>query len=389
MNGDSSKPPHILYLIDEIKVSGGTEKHLFELATGMANAGFRVTVFSLADGEYANEFKASSQVDYLCLNVKRIYGFRGLSAILSIARYIRQQKVDILQSFHTASDLVGPVAANLSLRDVKTISSRRDLGYTKSPRHVKMQRYINHFVDGIFANSTAVKNSVIAKELCSEGKISIIHNGINLDNFVIDMSSRQQQRSAYNIDDQAILIGSVGNIRPVKGYDLLVEAAAIVCKNDLAVQFFHVGEGEMKGQLEARCMELGIEDRFHFLGVTKEIPRFLSALDIYVQPSRSEGMSNAILEAMAARLPVVATDVGGNPDLVEHGITGLLALGEDSVALAEQLILLVKQPLMRSTLANSAYSQVQEKFHISCMLRNYKTKYVEMTKNDCIPKTCY
>lgn len=388
MNHDCLKP-HILYLIDEIKVNGGTEKHLFELANGMADAGFCVTVFSLADGEYASEFKANSLVNYLCLNVKRIYGFKGMSAILSIAHYIRQHKVDILQSFHTASDLVAPVAGALSFREIKTISSRRDLGYTKSPRHVMMQRYVNHFVDGIFANSTAVKNSVIAKELCSERKISIIYNGINSDNFVPDIFSRQQQRCSYGVDGQAILIGSVGNIRPVKGYDLLVEAAAIVCRNNSAVQFFHVGEGEMRGQLEARCMELGIGGRFHFLGATKDVSHFLSALDIYVQPSRSEGMSNAILEAMAARLPVVATDVGGNPDLVEHGITGLLAPGEDSVALAEQLIQLVKQPLMRSTLANSAYGQVQEKFHISCMLRNYKTKYVEMTKNDCIPKTCY
>jgi len=347
-----------------------------------------VTVFSLIDGEYASEFKKCSKITYQCLNVTRIYGFRGLSTIFYIARYIHQQSVDILQSFHTASDLVGPVAARLSFYNIRVLSSRRDLGYTKSARHVKMQRYINYFVDGILANSTAVKSTVIENEFFSPGEISIIPNGINSDDFVTDMSSRQQQRVAYGVDDQAILIGSVGNIRPVKGYDLLVEAAAIVCRHDSAVQFFHVGEGEMREQLEARCIELGIGDRFHFLGATKEVPRFLSALDIYVQPSRSEGMSNAILEAMAARLPVVATDVGGNPDLVEHGVTGLLTLGENIAALTEQLLQLVKQPQMRSTLANSAYSQIQEKFHISCMLRNYKSKYNEMIKNDCIPETC-
>lgn len=388
MNSDCFKQLHILYLIDEIKVKGGTEKHLFELATGMADAGFRVSVFSLADGEYAGEFNKNAKITYQCLNVTRIYDFKGLSVIFHIARYIKQQRVDVLQSFHTASDLVGPLAARLSFRNTKVLSSRRDLGYTKSHRHVKMQRYINHFVDGILANSTAVKNSIIEKESFPTKRISIIFNGINLGTFLADRSCRQRQRKAMGVDEQAILIGSVGNIRPVKGYDLLVEAAAIVCLGNPAVQFFHVGEGGMREQLEARCKELGIGDQFHFLGATKDVPCFLSALDIYVQPSRSEGLSNAILEAMAARLPVVATNVGGNPDLVENGITGLLAPGEDISALAEQLLQLVGQPEMRNSLADQAYRHVHEKFHISCMFENYKKKYLEIFKYDRTQETC-
>jgi len=373
---------HILYLIDEIKVKGGTEKHLFELATGMADAGFRVTVFTLAEGEYAEEFKNNNSISYRCLNVTRIYDFKGLSAIFSIARYIKKQQVNIFQSFHTASDLIGPLAARMSLQPIKVLSSRRDLGYTKSDRHVLMQRYINRFVDSILANSSAVKKSVIAKEYFPDGNIDVIFNGINLTAFVTDKSCREKQRSAMNVDEQAILIGSVGNIRPVKGYDLLVEAAAIVCNKNQYVRFFHVGEGEIKEQLEARCRELGIGDRVTFLGSSNDIKTFLSALDIYVQPSRSEGLSNAILEAMATRLPVVATDVGGNPDLVENGLTGLLAPSEDSYALAERLLQLVSQPLMRDVLADNAYSKVLEKFKITAMISNYKKKYIEITKND-------
>lgn len=377
-----SKALHILYLIDELKVKGGTEKHLFELATGMAEAGFRVTVFTLAEGDYADEFKRNSSISYLCLNVTRIYDRKGLSGFFSITRYIQQQQVDVLQSFHTASDLIGPIAARLSFRHVKVISSRRDLGYTKSDRHVQMQRYINYFVDGILANSSAVKNAVIEKEHFPGGQIDVIFNGIHLNAFAADASCRQKQRSAMGVDDQAILIGSVGNIRPVKGYDVLVEAAAIVCKADQTVRFFHAGEGELQEELESRCRELNINDRFHFLGTTKDVQSFLSALDIYVQPSRSEGMSNAILEAMAARLPVVATDVGGNPDLVERSVTGLLAPSEDISVLAEKLIQLVRQPLIRKIFADNAYTKILETFQITSMIDNYKKKYIEIIQND-------
>lgn len=380
MNLDSNIPLHILYLIDELKVKGGTEKHLFELSTGMAAAGFRISVFTLDEGEYAEEFKNNSNISYRCLNVTRIYDLKGLSAVFSIAQYIKQQQVNILQSFHSASDLIGPLAAILSLRKTRILSSRRDLGYTKSDRHVQMQRYINFFVDGILANSSAVKQSVIEKEGYPESQIDIIFNGIDTGVFSTDDSSRQKQRCAMGVNDQAVLVGSVGNIRPVKGYDILVEAAAIVCKSDQAVRFSHAGEGALKEQLEARCMELGISDRFNFMGANRDVQTFLSALDIYVQPSRSEGLSNAIIEAMAARLPVVATDVGGNPDLIENDVTGLLTPSEDSSALAEKILQLVRQPTMRSALADRAFNKVLEKFQLTSMIDNYKNKYIEITK---------
>lgn len=377
---------HILYLIDEIKVKGGTEKHLFELTTGMADAGFRVSVFTLAEGEYAREFRNNPKIEYQCIDVEKIYDLKGLMGIYRINRFIRQQKVTVLQTFHTASDLVGPIAARLAFQNVKVLSSRRDLGYTKSSRHVKMQRYINHFIDGVLGNSSAVKRAVVLQENYPDEHINVIYNGIDTKPFQFDSTERKCNRDLMGFDKETILIGSVGNIRPVKGYDVLVESAAIVCRKFPAVQFLHVGEGELKAQLEDRCNALGIDNNFHFLGATDNVPGFLSVLDIYVQPSRSEGMSNAILEAMAARLPVVATDVGGNPDLIEHCVTGLLTPVENCEALAERLIQLITQPQTRSELAERASQRVHDEFRMSCMIENYKRTYIELTNNDRIPK---
>jgi len=375
---DCLKQKHILYLIDELKVKGGTEKHLYELAIGMADAGFRVSIFALAEGEYAEEFKINSKISYLCLNVKRIYDVNGLSTIFSISRYIKQQKVDIVQSFHTASDLLGPIAARLSFQRIKVLSSRRDLGYTKSHRHVQIQRYINHFVDGILANSTAVKNSIIANEQCAADKIYVIFNGIDVKPFASDSTRRRLKRDELKVDADAILIGSVGNIRPVKGYDLLVEAASKVCRDNSAVRFFHVGDGDMKEPFVKRCSELGIAHKFIFLGALENVIEFLSALDIYVQPSRSEGFSNAILEAMASGLPVVATSVGGNNEIVENGRTGFLVASEDIENLADRILKLTYEADARRSMGALGQEKTMSDFDLFHMIHNYERYYNEL-----------
>ncbi len=365
----------ILYLIDELITRGGTEKHLYELATGMAEKGHEVTIFSLNDGPFGIECKKLYNINYECLNISKIYDLQGIKAIMRIYKYIIKHSIDIIQTFHTASDLIGPIAASLSANSVKIYSSRRDLGYTKLPRHLFLQKIVNNFVDGILANSTAVKQAVITQERVCADKITVINNGIDVQPFMVDLKQREVKRLKLGITPANLVIGSVGNIRPVKGYDLLVEAAGIVCRENPNVLFYHVGEGEMKEQLETRCKDLGIGQNFRFLGATKEVPSFLSVLDIYVQPSRSEGMSNAILEAMAARLPVLATDVGGNSDLIEHDVTGMLVPAENSELMAVQLQELVLSPQLRDRLAEQALKQVIKKFQISSMVANYAAYY--------------
>lgn len=361
---------HILYLIDELKVKGGTEKHLFELATGMAEAGFQVSVGSFTDGVYAEEFKKDTRITYFCLESPRIYDLRGLRAFIRIVRYINSQNVTVVQSFHTAADLIAPLAARLSFRRPKTFSSRRDLGYTKSKRHLQMQRIVNHLIDGVLANSQAVKQAVCDQEGYAPEKITVIHNGINLEPFERDEKKRQQQRALLGVDDKTVLIGSVGNIRPVKGYDLLVEAAGIVCRQLPDVYFVHAGEGEQLADLQQRCKELGIQERFTFMGSIKDIPAFLSALDIYVQPSRSEGFSNAIIEAMAAGLPVVATEVGGNPDLIDNGLSGVL-VSVDTLDISKQLSKLAQQVEIRCRYGFCANDRVKKYHQLSIMLDKY------------------
>jgi len=367
---------HILFMIDEIVVKGGSERHLYDLATGMLRRGHQVSVFSLTDGEYAREFNSINGLHYYCLNVKRIYGLSGMLALSKLARFLRKNDVDIIQTFHTASDLTGPVAAWLSGRKVKVYSSRRDLGFTKSPRHIMVQKRFNHFISGILANSNAVKCSIHAQEAYPLECITVIYNGIDVRPFEYQPGERSRIRRELGVHGDSVIIGSIGNIRPVKGYDFLVESAAKICELYPNVLFVHIGCGEMLNILQGRCKALGIESRFKFLGNRADIPAFLSAFDIYIQPSLSEGFSNAILEAMAAKLPVIVTDVGGNPEVVIDGETGYLIPPKDESAIIDAIIKTIKLHDISKQLAERGQALIYNKFNIETMLDNYELFYI-------------
>ncbi len=372
---------HILFLIDELKVKGGTEKHLHELACEMIRAGFRVSVFTFQEGDYAREFMDDSRIHYVCLDVTRIYNAKGLLAILRLADYIRSQRVDILQTFHTASDLVGPLASVLSLKRPVVLSSRRDLGYTKSPRHIKMQRLINRYVDGILANSCAVKNALVDQEAYQFEKIKVIYNGIHTNRFFRFEKKSSELADKHGIPLGGCIIGSVGNIRPVKGFDSMVEVAIRLCKSNSDVYFVHAGEGAGRAILEDSCKTAGIENQFKFLGNQECIPELLSLLDIYMQPSRSEGFSNSILEAMASGLPVVATRVGGNPEIIDHLITGYLVEPDDVGGMVDCLAQLVREEKLRQAMGKAGREKVKYNFDIACMAGHYERYYHELLES--------
>lgn len=369
---------NILFMIDELITKGGTEQHLFDLSVELTRAGHRVSVLCLLEGKYGDSFRSNPDIAYHCLHVKRIYNFGGMAAIFGIARYIRLNCIDIVQTFHTGADLIGPIASLLSFRHPVVLSSRRDLGYTKSPRHIVAQRLVNQLVDRILANSKAVSQSVLVLEKYPVQNIEIIYNGIHSVKFPLpDQTTLEELREKFSLSVQDVVIGSVGNIRPVKGYDVMVEVAACICRQNANVVFIHAGDGEGRSELESRCKDAGIARQFRFLGHQHNIPEILSLMDVYLQPSRTEGFSNAVLEAMSTGLPVVATRVGGNPEIIDEGVNGFLVDSEDVAGMTTRLLALVKEPGVRTRMGNAGREKILEHFDISHMIKKYERYYYE------------
>jgi glycosyltransferase involved in cell wall biosynthesis len=229
---------------------------------------------------------------------------------------------------------------------------------------------------GTIANCAAAKEAVIAQEGALPNSVVVIPNGIDTDRFagIPDLATTWGKRPPR--------IGAVANLRDVKGLDIFVRAAAIVVKHYPAATFVVAGEGDQRGALEALIAELGLTGRFELPGAVNDIPRFLSELDVAVLCSQSEGLSNALLEYMAAGRAIVATAVGGNVELVRHEENGLLVPAGDASALARQLDRLLNDKGVTLQLARKARQETVDQYGWPKAVRRIELFYRNIIAGD-------
>jgi glycosyltransferase involved in cell wall biosynthesis len=177
------------------------------------------------------------------------------------------------------------------------------------------------------------------------------------------------------LESESLYIGTVGNLRPVKNHALLLRVSQEVCRRYQHVRFVLIGHGPLRQQLASYAQELGIQRRVQFLGARSDIPEILNALDIFVLPSLSEGLPISVLEAMACGLPVVATQVGGLPEVIEDGKTGLLVPSQDEKQLAFALEVLIQHEIQRKMLGEQGRKRVLEHFSLQKMTTEYQELY--------------
>jgi len=163
-------------------------------------------------------------------------------------------------------------------------------------------------------------------------KIKVVHNGVDLKSF--RSGDRAAMRRRLGVDESEVLAGSLGRLVSQKGFDILVEAIGLLARDGVRLKTAIAGEGGLKGELEKRAADAGVADLVLLPGRIDDAPSFLAALDLFVFPTRAEARSNALAEAMAAGLPIVAADIPGNREMIEHGGAGLLVRPEDPEALA-------------------------------------------------------
>jgi glycosyltransferase involved in cell wall biosynthesis len=216
------------------------------------------------------------------------------------------------------------------------------------------------FVDVLLANSEMVKEVVCRTEGVRASKIEVIYNAIDIGRFQRNLQSRVRLRQEFGFADDHVVIGNVANLRVIKGVPDFLEAAAIVAGTNPNCRFIQVGEGELRQSIEARIDELGLQNTFHLLGRRNDVPDLLSAFDIGVLTSHAEGFSNSILEYMAAELPVVVTDVGGNREAL--GETGIIVASRDVGAISSALQRLASDPELRQTMGTLVSQRVRELF---------------------------
>lgn len=365
---------HILFIIDELCEIGGAERVLYKMIRLLPEELFRCSLFTFRTNEETDISQIHCPVYVLPL--KKTYDWNALKVARQIRRFVRQEKVSIVHTFFETSDLwAGPIA-KLSGCPV-LVSSRRDLGILRSRKHSIGYRVLRGLYDSVLTVSPQVREFCIQQDGLDPSRVQTLFNGLEIET-VVKAESRTVMRKEMNIPEQVPVITTVGNIRRVKGVDVLVEAAARVCRRHPNALFLVVGrksEEDYCRELENRIACLGLTANFRLLGSREDVFSILRMSDIFCLPSRSEGFSNALLEAMACKLPCVATDLGGNREVLIQGETGLLVPSEDCEELASALTRLLSNRGLAANMGLRGEKVVQSRFTAEVMMNNLVSVY--------------
>ncbi|MBP7148529.1 MAG: glycosyltransferase [Acidobacteria bacterium] len=363
---------------------GGTELAVVALARGLLARG-RVTPHVAVLGE-AGELGAELERDGVLVDELRIGGpLRSAAALRKLgmlADIVRQRRIRIVHTFLFDADVYGMLAARRG-EPWAIVTTRRALKKGKW-LHLLGYRLTNSLVDRIVANSTAVARFTMKKERVSPRKVVVIPNGVDLERF--SSGDRFAFRAGLGVGEGETLVGAAGTIKKVKGQAVLLEAMARLFPRFPSLKLLLAGEptpsyGE---DVRRRARELGLSHRVLMPGVipAAQVPDMLAGLDMFVLPSLSEGMSNALLEAMAAGLPIVATAVGGNPECLAQGECGLLVQPNDPGALEVAIEQHLNYPAQARESAARARQRAQDEYSLAGMLEKTERLYAELLERD-------
>jgi glycosyltransferase involved in cell wall biosynthesis len=358
----------VLFLIDVLQELGGAEKNLTQIVLGLNPDKYNTIICCLKGGRVYEELK-EKDINVINLNLQKIYTFDALLKGIKLIRIIKKNKVKIMVTYFDSSDFFGSIIGKIA--GVRLlISSRRDVGFNLKKRHIWAYRIINRLFDKIIAVSENVKEKIINRENADPNKVITIYNGVDISDS--NGFDSEKIKKSLGLDSNNFIITMLANLTPVKGHKYLLAAASEVIKRNNLVKFLLIGTGKdgFKQELQDLTYKLGIENDVVFAGFRSDISEILSIADITVLSSTSEGFSNAILEYMAADKPVVATDVGGNRELVIEGKTGFLVPPSNPNALSEAILKLLNDAVLREEMSKNGRTRVKDYFSREKMVKN-------------------
>ncbi len=362
--------PRVLHLITSFEI-GGTERQAVELLKRLDGERYDVRLAVLRnEGPFYKEIETLFP-DVPEFPLTSFYDSNALRQLARLRRLMLTDKIDILHAHDFYSSFIGAAAARLS--GVRVIACQRHLKLSDRRAHKWGTRMIHRLAHRILVNSEAIREHIINHESAQRGKIVVIRNG------VVPVASsadpRDEFRRELGLDAGSTLVGIVARLQAVKDHRSFIEAAARVLRSRPDAHFVLVGDGPLRTEIENQAAELGITDHVHLLGDRADVSRLVAAFDLLVLASLHEGLPNAVMEAMSAGVPVVATSVGGTKELIIDGETGYLAPPADSAALADRILFAIGDEVHREKIVSAARRRVTSAFGIELMVESVETLY--------------
>ena len=348
---------------------GGTERQMIELVRRLDPQRWSVHLacFHARGGWFERAAAAAASVtEFPVKSFKRLETLRHLNAF---ARWCRERDIAVVHTSDLYANIFGLPGAALAGVAVR-IGNRREINPDKSSGQILLQRAAYGCAHVIVANSNAAARR-LAQEYVPASKVAVIPNGLDFAPF--------RPHGPHGRPLRNVIV--VANLRPEKGHDVLIDAAVQVLARVPDVRFDVVGGGPELYTLLARCEARQVRHAFRFLGHQDDVAGRLAVADLFVLPSRSEAFPNAVLEAMAARLPIVASDVGGISELIDDNRTGLLVPAGDPDALADRLLRIMADPALAARLGDAARVAAETRYSFERMVAAFDSLYTtELTR---------
>ncbi len=357
----------VLHIIHSLDI-GGAERLVLNLCKLLKKNGrFTPQVCSLTDGGDLQDEFLNSGIEVFDLNKDEGFSFGLPSKIKAI---IEENGIDILHTHNTGPWIYGTLTKMIS--KVKLVHTEHSNVSVNERRRLLLEKWFSYFTDAIICDSHVVANFMITRQKINPEKVSVIWNGIDVDSFQSHKGVRLKEQAGLG---GKFIIGSVARLVPVKDHTTLISAFEIVKKKIPNAHLLLVGDGPLRGELEKIIAQKGFAQDVFITGYLKDVRRFLSLIDVFVLSSLSEGLSLSLIEAMAAEKPIVATAVGGNPEVISHGKTGFLVQPRNPSEIASAILRLATDSSLRHSFGIHGLKTAKEQFDLDMMVQRYQKIY--------------
>lgn len=357
---------NVVQIVEDLKL-GGLERVIEYIAMHSDADKFRMSVLCLSRSGVIAEKLIAAGMD---VEVMGITGYHNPLSLLRVVKWLRKKKINIVHTHGYPAGVLGRVAAIIA--GVPCIVHHVHSTYTDlNRRHHFIERILSRFSSRIICCSEAVRRFVIEKENIAEDKLSVIYNGVP-EAGSTDMEEIAELKSRLGFQENKIIVGCIASLTKNKGHRYLLEAFSEIDNAGLLI----IGDGPMREELTELTRELGISERSVFTGHKMDVSPYVRLMDIAVLPSSErEGLGISVIEAMALSKPVIATAVGGLPETVSDGETGILVEAKNSKELASALSRLSNAPHLRETMGARGKERYKKMFSLNDMLNKMEDLY--------------
>lgn len=361
---------NMLQMVNGFAIGGG-EMKVLELVQRLDRERYNITVCSVGQGgPLEAEFRKA--IDRVEVYQKK-FSF-DISLVSKVASLMKEQRIEVLQTTLFYADVIGAYAAHLA--GVPVVISWEPVTGPFYSRHYWAYKLAMLKIDRVVAVSEDIRQRVIRERKLSPEQVVTIHYGVDVEKFTPER--QVLKKTDIGVSDDHLIVGTVGRFDHPKGHKYLIDAVPEIVQKFPKVRFVFAGDGPLRKEVEQQINKLGLNDYFILLGFRRDVKQLLGVFDLFVLPSLSEGLPNAILEAMACSKPVVATAVNGVVEVVEDDVTGFLVPPKNSSEMAKAIIKMVKLSDEMKGMGKRGRERVIKHFSVEQQIEKFEDLYLSL-----------